>query len=159
MRDRGRMVLLMEGTVIDVAFFLASEKERRARVVVCLLTATVRTTILREPTKRSYPLVQENKRAVRGCCSPTVSPLFLSLFLSTFLTNGLPIYLSPVTMPSPPLPTYLIRSVFLSLIINENRVHRPSPKCSPANRPVLFDALLYWCKYTFVLDKYIFFSL
>lgn len=82
MRDRGRMVLLMEGTVIDVAFFLASEKERRARVVVCLLTAAVRTTILREPTKRSYPLVQENKRAVRGCCSPTVSPLSVSLSLN-----------------------------------------------------------------------------
>lgn len=88
MRDRGRMVLLMEGTVIDVAFFLASEKERRARVVVCLLTAAVRTTILREPTKRSYLLVQENKRAVRGCCSPTVSPLSVSLSVSLSLNHS-----------------------------------------------------------------------
>lgn len=126
MKDRGRMVLLMEEALIDVVPFLASEEERecagRSRRYYLPLPYDDDDDV---ESQRSHPLSPETK-GQRGCYLSTVpfsSALLLSSPPNLSYTNGPVVYLSAVTISSPF--RYLIR-LSLSLIISENRVRKSS---------------------------------
>lgn len=132
------MVLLMEEAVIDAASLLAHENSRRGLSARSLLSTTIpkadETKLPSRPGKQKSPEY--------GCCSSTVSPLPVpfprvlpsshSLSPAPLLTNCLlastffPLLRRVLHLPLP-------HPVILSLIISENRVHRPSPKWSPTN--------------------------
>lgn len=125
MRDRGWMAL-MEKALIDVAFFLASEKERSVRV------------------KRARSLARWLVGWPAVCCDdsdetkPPSCPgkqknnarLLLIHRLPSFISfsSGLVVYLSPITKPAPLPACPSISCSGPPVIINENRVYRPSSK-------------------------------
>lgn len=123
MRDRGWMAL-MEKALIDVAFFLASEKERSVRVKRARsLAGWLAGCLLRRLRRNEATLLSRKTKEQRAAVAHPPSPFFHLLLkrpgclsFSYYQAGSSPPPCPSISCSGPP------------VIINENRVYRPSSK-------------------------------